>query len=276
MPRPRLEHVRLDVGVQRLPQRRRVALPRLPERVEDQLAVGAHAGRTVLGIVRLVETHLFAGRQRHGRKRHVRAREHREHPLRPLAQGARARDHRLGLVGQRVRLLAQDVADVEGVPRKARLRIQVALDGPRADAQQLRRDEARRLLERGQQQRGLPAPLLRLGYPPVLVRLQEREHVEPDEVLLGRADRIERLGEQRGAFAEPSLEPRKLRDLFLQARLVGPPGVEAVVDLRQVPLDLRRRGDGGFGSRGRRHRDPCRRYVRSRRKSQWSSLTTLS
>ena len=120
-PRAGLEHVRLDVRVQRLSQRRRVALPRLPERVEHQLAVGAVAGDAVLAVGRLVETHLLAGRQRHGRKRHVRAGQHREHPLRSLPHGARARDDRLGLVRQRVRLLAQDVADVERVPGESRL-----------------------------------------------------------------------------------------------------------------------------------------------------------
>ena len=250
-PRAGLEHVRLDVRVQRLAQRRRVAAPGLPERVEDQLAVGALAGRAAPRVGRLIEPHPLAGRQRDGRKRHVRGREQGEHPLRPLPHRARARDHRLGLVGQRMRLPAQDVADVEGVPRQLRLRPQAALDGRRADAQQLRRDEAGRLLERGQQQRGLPAPLLRRGHPPVLVGGEEGEHVEPDEVLLRRADRVERLGQHRGALAEPPLEPRQFRDPRLQARLVRPPGLEALVDLGQIPLDLRRRRRVRPGGRGR-------------------------
>ena len=267
-PRPGLEHVRLDVGVERLPQGRRVTLPCPPERVEDQLPVGAHAGGAVLAVGGLVETHLRAGRQRDRRKRHIRAGEHREHALRSLPHRTRTGDDRLRLVRQRVRLLAQDVADVEGVPGQTRLGVEITLDGSRADAQQLRRNEAGRLLESGQQQRRRAAPFLRLRDAPILVGLEEREHVEPDEILLGRADRVERLRKQCGALAEPALVPRELPHLLLQARLVGPPGVEAVVDLRQVPLDLRRRRRSGLGCRCRCHLHPCRRYVRSRLKSQ--------
>ena len=250
----RLEHVRLDVGVERLPQCGLIGLPHPPEPVEHQPAVVPVPRRPVQRVGCLVQPHLLSGRQRDGRERHVRAGEHRVDTLGPLHDQPDRRDHLFRFVRQRVRLLAQRVADVEGVRVETRLLGKIPLDRLGTDPQQFGRHEGHRLVELGQQGRRQTTPFLRCGHSSVLVRFQKREHIEPRELLLRPGDRIERLPQRGGTLTQTAAVGRERLDSLFEPRLGAVPSLVARIDLAEVPLDLLRLGiinvlGGGGGCR---------------------------
>ena len=236
LPHVLVEHVALDVGVQRRRERARELAVAAPERVEHGVAVRLHGRRAILVVRRGVEPHLLARGQRDLRERQVGIREHRVHGACGLREHAGTGHDLLLAWRERVRRGAQDVVEEHAVLGEARLPGEEAFDRRTSHRQQFRPHvgggglQARVHLDR------LLLHLLVARIARVLVAQRRRVDVGAFELAVDFLPVIQRREQRRSRFAQLALPARQFRDLLVQGLLRGDPRRLVGIETGQVPF----------------------------------------
>ena len=227
----------LHFRVHRRAERPAEPAKRAEERRHHLLAIRAVRQRAQIVERGLVELHRSAVAQRDGRIREVRVREDVEGPRWPLSQRAGVGEELLFVVGERVRLAAQDVFEVDAVHLQPRLSGEEPLDRRLPCLQNLRLDVGGLRAERRSQLRHLLPHALALAVARVLVGFHARVDVEPGQFLVEGEQAVQTIGQRARRRRQPSLESSQRGQLGGEGLLGPPPRRVRRVDVREIPFE---------------------------------------